>query len=418
MRAQTLSAPPPLAGGGLEEGSLHRAKNWAIRMSECPLRPPSQVMRLGRMGAMHATRLSFLRAMLRRAKREQWKINRAEWAIDTDGFGHAVYAVRTPRHTYSLLAFSHDLPAENRTDRVIAEAWDASFCLYDGVPDEAEIARLRANVPRQEAGRYTERDLVLSRANKSVRLFEPSSRSLAAGQQPDAGLVESVGYLMRTTAVYGNGKFGIADRDEIVDRPEFAGPFQAEMLTVWLIRAFTVDLVEHRGARDGAGDGGEARAGAAAAVRRRQRHGARHGAVSGTPPAAAAPLDGLRAKRRSPAFVRCLRRAPKRRAVLLGHADAAAAELQGWHTADPVQMPRDSRAAFGPCAMAGACGALDDRTPLPWDALYRWTAANLAVEGAGIAVVAAAGAARRAGRRPLRRDGRGRAGEPSPSTAA
>ena len=51
---------------------------------------------------------------------------------------------------------------------------------------------------------------------------------------------------MRTTAVYGNGKFGIADRDEIADREEFAAPFQAEMLTVWLIRAFTVDLVEHR----------------------------------------------------------------------------------------------------------------------------------------------------------------------------
>ena len=141
-------------------------------------------MRLGRMGAMHATRLSFLRAMLRRAKREQWKINRAEWAIDTDGFGHAVYAVRTPRHTYSLLAFSRHLPAERRTDRVIAEAWDASFFLYDGVPDAAEIARLRANVPRQEAGRYPSRDLVLSRANKSVRLFDDRRESLAAGGSP------------------------------------------------------------------------------------------------------------------------------------------------------------------------------------------------------------------------------------------
>ena len=50
---------------------------------------------------------------------------------------------------------------------------------------------------------------------------------------------------MRTTAVYGNGKFGIADRDVLVGRPELDGPFQAEMLTVWLIRAFTVDLLDH-----------------------------------------------------------------------------------------------------------------------------------------------------------------------------
>ena len=77
---------------------------------------------------------------------------------------------------------------------------------------------------------------------------------------------------MRTTAVYGNGKFGIADRDAIVDRPELAAPFQAEMLTVWLIRAFTVDLVEHR-ARAMAPARGPARTRAAAALRRRQFHG-------------------------------------------------------------------------------------------------------------------------------------------------
>ena len=39
--------------------------------------------------------------------------------------------------------------------------------------------------------------------------------------------------------------FGVADRDHIADRQEFSGPFQAEMFTVWLIRGFTVDLVEH-----------------------------------------------------------------------------------------------------------------------------------------------------------------------------
>ena len=73
--------------------------------------------------------------------------------------------------------------------------------------------------------------------------------TLASGRQPDAARLMSVGYLMRTTAVYGNGKFGIADRGEIVDRPEMAGPFQAEMLTVWLIRSFTIDLAEHVAAR-------------------------------------------------------------------------------------------------------------------------------------------------------------------------
>jgi hypothetical protein len=86
---------------------------------------------------------------------------------------------------------------------------------------------------------------VLARANRSVRLFDQVLSALSQGRQPDAASVEATGYLMRTTAVYGNGKFGLADRDLIKDRPELAGPFQAEMLTVYLIRLFTVDLVEH-----------------------------------------------------------------------------------------------------------------------------------------------------------------------------
>ena len=52
---------------------------------------------------------------------------------------------------------------------------------------------------------------------------------------------------MRTTAVYGNGKFGIADRRVVAQRPGLEGPFMAEMLTVWLIRTFTHDLIEHMG---------------------------------------------------------------------------------------------------------------------------------------------------------------------------
>jgi hypothetical protein len=68
---------------------------------------------------------------------------------------------------------------------------------------------------------------------------------LAAGQQPDPDQIASVGYLMRTTAVYGSGKFGAADRETIADRDELTVPFQAEMLTVYLIRTFVRDLVQH-----------------------------------------------------------------------------------------------------------------------------------------------------------------------------
>lgn len=214
-------------------------------MTAIALRPPEVVMRLQRLGAAHPTRLSFLRQLIRRAAKERWRVRKERFELDDHGFGRAVYAVETPGRVYSLVAFSTPLDDDKRSDRVIAQAWDTSYVLYDGLPDAAEIARLEENAPLQEAGRFTNRELVLARANKSVRLFEAVAATLAQGRQPDEEQLLGVGYLLRTTAVYGNGKFGIADRDEIASRPELSGSFQAEMLTVWLIRSFTLDLVDH-----------------------------------------------------------------------------------------------------------------------------------------------------------------------------
>jgi hypothetical protein len=202
-------------------------------------------MRLARMGAFFPTRLSFMRTLTRRLGQERATVTRSLWEIDEHGFGRAVYTVPYGGHTYSLVAFATPLEAERRTDRVIAEAWDSSYVLFDGVPDAADLDRLQANAPLQEAGRFEACDLVLCRANKSLRLFEHVIDRLSQGQQPEPALVGSIGYLMRTTAVYGNGKFGLADRACIAGRSGLAGPFQAEMLTVWLIRGFTHDLVEH-----------------------------------------------------------------------------------------------------------------------------------------------------------------------------
>ncbi len=212
-----------------------------------PLRPAAKVMRLHRMGAAFPSRLSFLPTLLRRLHGECATVKRPVWQINADGYGHAVYSVTLGGHTYSLVAVSTHIPDDQRTDRVIAEAWDSAYVLYDGIPDADEIARICQTAPKQEAARFTERDLVLSRANKSVRLFSHVVNALKSGTQPDPTRIRDTGYLMRTTAVYGNGKFGISDRTRIADRPGLGGPFMAEMLTVWLIRGFTHDLAEHLG---------------------------------------------------------------------------------------------------------------------------------------------------------------------------
>ncbi len=209
------------------------------------LRPADEVMRLERIGSFFPTRLSFMRTLIRRLAHERSHLKRPVWEMDADGYGRAVYSIDYGGHTYSLIAFSTRLDPENRTDRVIAEAWDASFVLFDGLPTREDIHRNQENAPKQEAGRFTDRELTLSRANKSVRIFDHTVDALAGGRQPRQKMVRDIGYLMRTTAVYGNGKFGIADRTKTQHRKHMSAPFQAEMLTVWLIRTFSHDLVEH-----------------------------------------------------------------------------------------------------------------------------------------------------------------------------
>ncbi|WP_306113562.1 MULTISPECIES: hypothetical protein [unclassified Roseovarius] len=208
-------------------------------------RDPAVVMRLDRLGSFHQSRLSFIRVLLRRLKAQDWTFERARFDINDLGVGHAVYTAHGPERSYSLVAFANDLPPEKRSDRVIATEWDATFTLFDGIPDEADIERLSRNVPKQEAGRVSEKELSLSRANRSVRLWDYVVDALSRGVQPDLEKVEAVGYLMRTTAVYGSGKFGAADREQSANRPECQGPFQIEMLSVFLTRAFVMDLVEY-----------------------------------------------------------------------------------------------------------------------------------------------------------------------------
>jgi len=196
------------------------------QFAQTELRSPDEVMRLKQMGAFFPTRLSFMRSLIRQMVRERPTLFRPVWEIDDQGYGRAVYTIDYGGHTYSLIAFSNALDPLNRTDRVIAEAWDTAFVLFDGIPITDDLDRNQQNAPLQEAGRFTSKELVLSRANKSVRFFEHTVQALAEGQQPDAKLVQEIGYLMRTTAVYGNGKFGIADRAKIQNRKAMSGPFQ------------------------------------------------------------------------------------------------------------------------------------------------------------------------------------------------
>ena len=210
---------------------------------EIELRDPNIIMKLSRLGSFHQSKLSFLRSFLSEFK--DWEYKRDLFDLDKNGFGVAVYSFKKKDRVYSLICFANKIQDDERSDRVIATKWDAAFTLYDGIPSKKDIERLKQEVPKQEVGRLSYKELTLSRANKSVRVFDHVVESLSNGKQPNLDLLEKVGYLYRTTAVYGSGKFGLADRFRIKNREEINGPFRLEMMLVYLVRQFTFDQVNH-----------------------------------------------------------------------------------------------------------------------------------------------------------------------------
>ena len=147
------------------------------------LREPSMVMKLSRLGSFHQSKLSFLRSFIREFK--SWNYKRDLFDLNKDGYGTAVYSFEKKGRNYSLVCFAQYIKPEERSDRVIATKWDSAFVLYDGSPSKKDIDRLRKNVPKQEVGRVTYKELTLSRANKSVRAFDHVVNSLSEGKQPD-----------------------------------------------------------------------------------------------------------------------------------------------------------------------------------------------------------------------------------------
>ncbi|WP_170763627.1 hypothetical protein [Ruegeria lacuscaerulensis] len=345
-----------------------------------PRRDPAQVMRLSRLGSLHQCRLSFMRQLTRRMAQEGWTFTRPVFDVDENGVGHAVYTAHGPEHAYSLVAFAHDLPPEQRSDRVIAEAWDATFTLFDGIPTAQDIRRLSQNVPLQEAGRVSESELSLSRANRSVRLWAHVVDSLAAGHQPDLDQIYQVGYLMRTTAVYGSGKFGAADREKTCDRAELNAPFQAEMLSVYLTRTFVRDLVQHMARAKG----GDHTAELDPAIARWLGIGNSTG-LGMAPFIVNHPIlfnNWIMAREEAISRVRSLATASEDEAQTFRDIfDRSKLSMSWWRSEHPIQVEKLSSLNADLQAISGYLTQNNLTQDHPWDRLIRWSEEALSEEG-------------------------------------
>jgi hypothetical protein len=128
-------------------------------------------MELPRLGAFSSSRLSFARSLIRKMGRQRWQVTQTRFDLDANGYGEVIYRIQTPQARYHVVIFSRYLDDANRSDRVIAEAWDLTFGLVEGDVEDELMASLSENVPLQEAGRQHSNLLVISRANRSMRNF-------------------------------------------------------------------------------------------------------------------------------------------------------------------------------------------------------------------------------------------------------
>lgn len=208
------------------------------------LRPADVVLAPADLGGARATRHSFARALVRRAAADGWNAALKHADLDNDGRGVVVFDVTAGEHRWSFVAFSQTIDEFERDDRVIASSWDVTAALVEGEVDDDDVARLRPEVTRQEEGRADERTLIWTRANRSGRFFDYVVDRLANRRQPEPDVFGLSPYLLRSTAFYSNGKFGLADFERFEESHPFAVPYRAHMLAAWLLRELGYELVE------------------------------------------------------------------------------------------------------------------------------------------------------------------------------
>lgn len=209
------------------------------------LRPPAVVLDPAELGTIRRNRHAFSRSLLRTAARERWSVETELAELDADGRGTIIHRIDMGGVVCRAIVFSDVIAEEDRDDRVIATRWDAAIALVAGPIDADRRAELEANVPRQEDGRAPAGTLIWGRANRSARYFDYVVGRLAEGLQPEPDRVGDAAYLIRSTAFYANGKWGLADYDGIAEDHPLRLPYRAQMLCAWLLRETSLQLVEH-----------------------------------------------------------------------------------------------------------------------------------------------------------------------------
>lgn len=209
------------------------------------IRAGSHVMRPQSLAAIQPSRFSGARAFMNKMLRERWDISIVRFDVDANAEGTVVYSIKSPHREFSFICFSRPPSRTARTGRIIGQAWDMVGTLNEGPATDADIESARREVPKLYTGRATPNALIWCRSNRSMRVFDQTLEALAAGHQPAVEDLSKVCYLMRNTGLDGNGTFGTRSFPSLGRDHPLGGVLQAQLLTAYMMREYSCDLVEH-----------------------------------------------------------------------------------------------------------------------------------------------------------------------------
>ncbi|MFB7574710.1 hypothetical protein [Streptomyces sp. NPDC056165] len=212
-------------------------------------RPAAEIMTPAALSSLQADRLSSARSLVNRMLREGWRIERRSLTVEADGSGEAVYRIHVTGRVMDFAAFVFPPSSQERTLRIFDLGWDMMGALFDGPATAEDIEHTRNEMPRLYHGRATGHTLTWCRSNRSLRVFEHVVEALAAGRQPDTVALARVGYLMRNIGLDGNGTFGTRTFLAYGEAHPLAVPYHAQLLSAYMMRELSADLVEALAAR-------------------------------------------------------------------------------------------------------------------------------------------------------------------------
>jgi len=222
-------------------------------LTPLPGRPAAEISTPEALSAVKASRLSFLRVLIARMATERWRIEKQRFDLDDQGRGIAIYRIETADQPLHFVIFSDVLEESARTDRIIANRYEgeAILCFGDVTPER--IAAQRGEFADFLYGRADIQTLGWTRVNRSGRIFEHVVEALASGRQPDIDRLMGAGYLLRNNGYWGNGRHGSASFAGLPAGAAIGEPYHADLLTLYMWRQFSHDLVDHIAARRGGG---------------------------------------------------------------------------------------------------------------------------------------------------------------------